>query len=152
MTKATISPDQDAIVCEIDILAPPERVFKAITDAKEVRRRTPQLTVYEMDVRVGGRWRLEMPMPKPYHGVEIVRHDGEILELDAPRLLVYTWNANFHKNPQGKSVVRWELTPTRSGTHVKVTHSGLRPEPQAAKDYAGGWPGVLDEIKKSVER
>jgi hypothetical protein len=39
------------------------------------------------------------------------------------------------------------LTPTKSGTHVKVTHSGLANEPQAFKDYAGGWPGVLEELK-----
>ena len=49
------------------------------------------------------------------------------------------------------SIVRWELTPTPKGTHVKVTHSGLASEPQAAKDYSGGWPGVLEELKEFVE-
>ena len=38
MTKAIVSPDQDAIVCEIDIAAPGERVFAAIADAEVVRR------------------------------------------------------------------------------------------------------------------
>ena len=151
MLETKTTPDQDVIVSEIDILAPPERVFKAISDAQDIRRRSPQLSVYEMDVRVGGRWRLEIPMPNPHHGVEVIRHEGEILEVEPPRLLVYTWNANFHKNPQGKSIVRWELTPTQSGTHLKVTHSDLRPEPEAARDYAAGWPGVLEEIKNSVE-
>jgi hypothetical protein len=47
--------------------------------------------------------------------------------------------------------VRWELTPTKSGTRVKVTHSSLASEPTACKDYAGGWPGVLADIKKHVE-
>ena len=64
-----------------------------------------------------------------------------------PHLLVYTWFANFHTDPNHRSIVRWELTPTQSGPHVKVTHSGLAREPQASKDYAGGWPGVLDELK-----
>jgi uncharacterized protein YndB with AHSA1/START domain len=152
MPTAIVTPDQDTIVTEIDIAAPAELVFKGICDAEVVRRRAPYLDVFEMDLRVGGKWHLEMTMPKPHHGVSVVKHDGEILELDPPRLLVYTWFANFHSDPKHRSLVRWELTPTRSGTHVKVTHSGLAQEPAARKDYAGGWPGVLEEIKKYAEK
>jgi uncharacterized protein YndB with AHSA1/START domain len=151
MPQSILTPDLDRITCEIDIAASPERVFKAITDAEQVRRRAPELSVYEMDARVGGRWRLEMRPPQPYRGFEVIEHGGEILELDPPRLLVYTWTANFHNDPKHKSVVRWELTPTKSGTHVKLMHSGLASEPESAKAYGGGWPGVLDELKKFVE-
>lgn len=151
MTQTNVTPDFDTIVSEIDIAAPPERVFKAIADAEDVRRRAPMLSVYEMDARVGGGWRLEMRPPQPYRGVDVVVHDGEILEYDPPRLLVYTWTANFHNDPKHKSVVRWELTPTKNGTHVKLTHSGLASEAEAAKAYSGGWPGVLDELKRYVE-
>jgi uncharacterized protein YndB with AHSA1/START domain len=152
MPQAVISPNLDAVACEIDIAAPPERVFKAIVDAEEVRKRAPILDVYEMDPRVGGRWQLELRNPKLDAAVPIIRHEGEILEMDPQRLLVYTWFANFHTDPRSRSIVRWELTAIPSGTHVKVTHSGLASEPAAAKDYAGGWPGVLDELKTFVER
>jgi uncharacterized protein YndB with AHSA1/START domain len=152
MPTAIVTPDQDTIVTEIDIAAPAEFVFKGICDAETVRRRAPYLDVFDMDLRVGGKWRLQLTMPKPHHGVSVVKHDGEILEIDPPRLLVYTWFANFHDDPKHRSVVRWELTPTKSGTHVKVTHSGLASEPAARNDYAGGWPGVLEEIKKYAEK
>src|SRR5579864_5401955 len=152
MATAHMTSDQDAIVSEIDIAAPPERVFKALTDAGEVLGRAPVLNAYEMDMRVGGRWHLEMRPAEPYHGFSVIRHEGEVLELDPPRLLVYTWFANFHQDPNHRSIVRWELTPTKSGTHVKVTHSGLSSEPSARKDYAGGWPGVLDDLKKWAEK
>ncbi|HUM03994.1 MAG TPA: SRPBCC domain-containing protein [Terriglobales bacterium] len=153
MSNTTITPDSDVIVSEIDIAAPPERVFKAITDPEEIRRRSPGLDDYEMELRVGGKWSFEMNCAEhPYHGVSLIRHEGEILELDPPRLLVHTWLANFHKNPKMRSVVRWELTPTKTGTHVKLTHSGLASEPESAKDYAGGWPGVLEEVKTFVEK
>ena len=152
MATTTITLDQDTIISEIDISAPPDRVFRGICDPETVRRRAPHLHVFEMDLRVGGKWRLEIRMPRPHHGVSIVKHDGEILEIDPPRLLVYTWFANFHDDPKHRSVVRWELTATKSGTHVKVTHSGLTAEPQARKDYAGGWPGVLQEIKTFAEK
>jgi uncharacterized protein YndB with AHSA1/START domain len=152
MATTIITPNQDAIVSEIDIAAPPERVFKAIADAEEVRRRAPELSLYEMDARLGGKWRLEMRPQQPYHGFSVIHHGGEIVEFDPPRLLAYTWTANFHNDPEKRSVVRWELTATKSGTHVKLTHSGLAAEPQACKDYSGGWPGVLQELKKSVEK
>jgi uncharacterized protein YndB with AHSA1/START domain len=152
MPQTILSPDQDVIVSEIDIAAPPERVFKAITDPEEVMRRAPELDFFEMDTRVGGRWSFEMNCEqKPYHGFRRIRHEGEILEIDPPRLLVYTWFANFHKDPKMRTIVRWELTRASSGTHVKLTHSGLSAEPTVAKDYAGGWAGFLEELKKFVE-
>jgi uncharacterized protein YndB with AHSA1/START domain len=152
MPESTVSPDHDTIVSEIDIAAPIDRVFKSICDPETVRRRAPQLNAYDMDLRVGGKWRLEIAMPQPYRGVSVVKHDGEVLEIDPPRLLVYTWYANFHDDPKHRSIVRWDLTPTKSGTHVKVTHSGLASEPAAGKDYSQGWPGVLEEIRSHAEK
>lgn len=152
MATSTVTPDQDTIVAEIDIAAPADRVFHGICDAETVRRRSPMLDVFEMDLRVGGKWRLQITMPKPYHGVSVIKHDGEVLEIDPPRLLVYSWFANFHTDPKHRSIVRWELTPTKLGTHVKLTHSGLASEPAACKDYAGGWPGVLQELKEFAEK
>ena len=152
MASTPVTPDQDTIISKLDIAAKPELIFRGICDAETVRRRAPHLDVFEMDLRVGGKWRLEMRMPEPYHGVTVIRHEGEIVEIDPPRLLVYTWFANFHTDPKGRSLVRWELTAAKSGTHVKVTHSGLACEPAARKDYAGGWPGILQELKIFAEK
>jgi uncharacterized protein YndB with AHSA1/START domain len=151
MAHVIITPDLDSIVSEIDIAAPIERVFSAISDAEEVRRRSPELAAFEMDTRVGGLWFLEVRLQQPYRGFSVIRHEGEILELVPPRLLVYTWFAEFHRYPNMRTIVRWELTPTKTGTHVKLTHSGLASDPAAAKDYAGGWPGVVEKLKNFVE-
>jgi uncharacterized protein YndB with AHSA1/START domain len=69
MPHTVITPDKDAVISEIDIAAPPERVFRAITDPEEVRRRSPELDFFEMDTRVGGRWSFEMS--QPYKGIKI---------------------------------------------------------------------------------
>ena len=172
MATSIVTPDQDTIITEIDIAAPPDRVFRAICDPETVRRRAPYIEAFEMDLRVGEKWRMQVRMPKPHRGFSTVVHDGEVLEIDPPRLLVYSWFANFHSDPKHRSIVRWELTPTtssdgatdthvpgaksmdeggRHSTHVKVTHSGLVAEPAACKDYAGGWPGVLQELKTFAE-
>jgi uncharacterized protein YndB with AHSA1/START domain len=77
---------------------------------------------------------------------------GEITHYDPPRVLAYTWIGNWHDDPARRTLVRWDLTPTASGTHVKVTHSGLTQLPVARKDYSGGWPGVVEALKKFVEQ
>ena len=158
---ANAVPEQDIITCDIEIAAPPERVFRALTDPVQARRwfggGPCEITLYEMDARLGGRWRFVARDTSPSRDLEgqfkvsEFEHHGEILEFDPPRLLVYTWFTNFHRDPTHPTVVRWELTPTPSGTRVKLTHSGLASEPESRKAYSGGWVGVLQAIKTSIE-
>ena len=65
---------------------------------------------------------------------------GEYLEVDSPRLLVYSWVASWTGDV--KTTVRWELEPTGKGTLVKIRHSGLAAHPELAKSYRG-WPRML---------
>jgi uncharacterized protein YndB with AHSA1/START domain len=133
----------DAIVSEILIAAPVDRVFKALTDPAELTRwfRNPECPVkrWEMDARPGGRY-------------GYATEKGTVVEIDPPRLLVYSWIANWHEDKSLRTIVRWELTPDAAGTHVKVTHRGLAGEDAARKDYSGGWPGVMEMLKNFVER
>ncbi|MGH9687277.1 MAG: SRPBCC family protein [Candidatus Acidiferrales bacterium] len=155
MASSRITPDQDSVVAEIDIAAPPERVFKALTDREDALRwggnEQFKLSQWEMDVRPGGRWRfVANERGASNAGVELVHH-GEVLEIRRPNLLVYTWFTSFHEDPSHRTVVRWELTPTASGTHVKVTHSGLGALPGSRKGYSEGWPGLLQKVRETLE-
>ena len=157
MTTTIVTPDQDAVVSEIQIAAPPERVFKALTDAGELQLwfGSPEcpLKSWQMDARVGGRYSYETEKGSiVVNGVSEFKCHGEVLECDPPRLLVYTWIGNWHDDPKSRTVVHWELTPKGNGTHVRVTHRGLTGLPVARKDYTGGWPGVVEQLKKFVER
>jgi uncharacterized protein YndB with AHSA1/START domain len=156
MPTTIVTPDQDSIVSEIEIAAPPARVFRALTDAGELKRwfGSPECPVksWEMDARVGGHYGYKTEKGSiVVNGVSEFECHGEILECDPPRLLVYTWIANWHDDTARRTVVRWELTPKAAGTRVKVTHSGLADLPVARKDYSGGWPGVVEMLKKFVE-
>ncbi|MGA8866264.1 MAG: SRPBCC domain-containing protein [Candidatus Sulfotelmatobacter sp.] len=82
----------------------------------------------------------------------VFRPPRRILEIDPPRLLAYTWFANWHENPAHRTVVRWELSPTKTGTRVKLTHSGLAHLPGGCEGYSQGWPGLLQQIKKFAEK
>lgn len=156
MSTTIVTPDQDAIVSEIQINAPAERIFKALTDAAELKRwfTNPECPVksWQMDARVGGSYSYATEKGSiVVNGVNEFKCQGEILECDPPRVLVYTWIASWHDDTSKRTVVRWELAPKRGGTHVKVTHSGLASLPIARKDYSGGWPGVVEMLKNFVE-
>ncbi len=158
----------DAVSREIEIAAPPERVFQALTDARQLftwwgAEPSVELTVFEMDARQGGKYLYRCkPRPgadfgevgenlkKSGSGEFICR--GEVLEYDPPRLLVWSWIANWHEHPDRPTTVRWELTPTRGGTLVRVTHSGLAQEPVSRKDYGQGWVGVLELLKNYLQK
>jgi uncharacterized protein YndB with AHSA1/START domain len=158
MATVAITPDQDAIVSEIEIAAPPERVFKALVDPAQLMQwwnSDPCKTrFFEMDARRGGKWRFgtSKSTTLSVNGVNQFVCDGEVLEYDPPRVLAYTWIANWHDDTSRVTVVRWELTPSGKGTKLKVTHSGLAQENVARKDYGGGWPGVVEMLKKYVEK
>ena len=149
----------DTVIAEIEIAVPPERVFKALTDEKQLftwwgSEPSVDLAHFRMDARKGGRYDYSCtPKGKKDFGPiteqlkengEVVFHcHGEVLEIDPPRLLVWSWLANWHKDPKHATIVRWELTPTKVGTLVRVTHSALASEPESRKDYGSGWQGVL---------
>ena len=156
MPTTIITPDQDSIVTQIEIAAPPERVFQALTDAQQLKRwfGGPECPakVWEMDAGPGGHYRYVTEKGAVVvNNVSQFECHGEIVEYDPPRVLAYTWIANWHDDLTRRTIVRWELTPKSTGTLVKVTHTGLTQLPIARRDYTGGWPGVLEMLKKFAE-
>lgn len=161
MATATITPDQNAVIADIFIAAPPARVFQAISDPAQLPRWWGQDGLYHvtksmMDVRPGGKWRSE--------GVgedgTIFFVEGEYLEVEAPRLLVHTWNSSYDT---AKTVVRWELEaetvntlhpsgPRKSGTgtRVRVTQSGFAGNVKSAQGHGEGWKRVLGWLEAFV--
>ncbi len=156
MAQVVVTPDQDAIVSEVEVKAPAERVFQALSDPRQLKlwwnSDECQTEFFAMDTRPGGQWRFGTRKSNlNVNGVNQFFCQGEVLEFDPPRVLAYTWVANWHDDKSRRTIVRWELTATQDGTHVKVTHSGLAQEAVARKDYSGGWPGVVEMLKKFVE-
>jgi uncharacterized protein YndB with AHSA1/START domain len=157
MAQAVVTSDQDTIVSEIHVNAPAQKVFQALIDPKQLmswwNSEECQTELFEMDPRPGGKWRFVTKKTKlNINGMSQFFCDGEVLEFDPPRVLAYTWIANWHDDKARRTIVRWELTPSKDGTHVKVTHSGLAHEAVARKDYSNGWPGVLAAVKQFVEK
>jgi uncharacterized protein YndB with AHSA1/START domain len=141
---------QDAIVSEIHIAAQPERVFQALIDPEQVLKWWGQdglyrCTKFNADLRVGGKW-LSSGVGPDGNNFAV---SGEFLEVDPPRLLVYSWVASW--TGDAKTTVRWNLVPADRGTLVRIQHIGLAQYPQIAQSYRG-WPRMLGWLQALLER
>ncbi len=150
MATSKISPDADELMNEIEIAAPPEKVFQALVDPSQVTKwwgKTGmyRCTEFQSNLRPGGKWR-NAGITGEGGAYEAV---GEYLIVDPPRLLVHTWMASW--TGDAKTTVRWELEPTKKGTLVRIRHSGLSARPELAKSYSG-WPTILGWLQASMER
>ncbi|MFZ3354596.1 MAG: SRPBCC domain-containing protein [Xanthobacteraceae bacterium] len=80
--------------------------------------------------------------------------DCEVLAIEPHKTLSYTWNhthADAAYNLQ--SVVTFTLTPTRTGTQLRMEQSGFRPEQKQA--YGGariGWQQFFTKLETVVAR
>jgi uncharacterized protein YndB with AHSA1/START domain len=145
-----VSPDQDAIVCEIEIGVAPERVFQALIDPRQVLQWWGQASVYRCtefagDVRPGGKWRSAGTGPDG----RAFQITGTYLEVDPPRSLVPTWVASW--TGDAETTVRWELEPTATGTTLRLRHYGLAAHPGIGESYRG-WPRMLGWIQALLAR
>jgi uncharacterized protein YndB with AHSA1/START domain len=144
-----ISADQDAIVSEIEIAVPAERVYQALVDPEQVLKWWGQAGVYrctefEADVRRGGKWRSTGIGPNGRFEIT-----GKYLEVSPPSLLVQTWIASW--TGDAETVVRWELSPTANGTTLRLRHTGLAAHPGIGESYRG-WPRMLGWIQALLEK
>lgn len=151
MAISTITPDQDTVTAEIHVAAPPERVFQAITDPRQVGQwwgdaSQYRATNWQSDLRPGGKWRTDGKGAdgKPFYVA------GEYLEVDPPHLLVHTWIPSYREGLI--TTVRWELKPEGAGTRVFLRHSGFAKHPEAGQDHGRGWVRVLGWMQAFVEK
>jgi uncharacterized protein YndB with AHSA1/START domain len=139
----------DAIVEEIIIKAPAERIFAALTDpAQRVawwglggRFETKHM---ESDLRAGGRWMMSGTgmggKPFEIHGV--------YRTIERPRVLAFTWLPNWDAEAT-ETLVRFDLNERDGVTTVRLTHSGFASEGSRTRHQ--GWPQILGWLKGFAE-
>jgi uncharacterized protein YndB with AHSA1/START domain len=129
--------------------ATPEEVFDAWTTPEVLRRwwavhpdgSTP---VAEVDLRVGGRYRLSMEGP----GGERHTVGGEYSEVDRPRRLVYSWQWELDSGEQGHiSTVTVQFRADGNRTTVVLEHEGL-PDSDSRDRHAHGWAACMDILRE----
>jgi uncharacterized protein YndB with AHSA1/START domain len=133
------------------IRAPRERVFDAWI-RPEWRKQWwvasdgSQPAICEVDGCVGGRYRLSMHAPDYEWLME-----GTFLEIDRPRLLVFTWSVNDPDVTVRDNRVTIEFHEVDDGTEIVLTHEGS-PTPSIRNAHEGGWKRCLGQLADLVER
>lgn len=127
-TRAPAEParDADVVRTNVDIAAAPERVFRALTDPRELpawwgSEEDYRTRDWAVDLRPGGAWRATTVHRDGREGTL----DGEFRVVERPRVLETSWRASWDDEP---STVRYELDPREvdgvPGTRLTVIHTG----------------------------
>ena len=80
--------------------------------------------------------------------------DCEVLAIEPNKALSYTWNHAHADNAYNlKSVVIFTLTPTSTGTRLRMEQTGFRPDqPQAFNGAKFGWQKFLENLQQLLAR
>ena len=115
---------------------PPEKLWRALTESPLLAQ---WLLQNDFEPTVGHKFQFRnQPMPN-WDGVI----DCEVLVVEPLKQLSYTWSALGLD-----SVVLFTLTPAEGGAHLRMEHSGFRPDQQQA--YGGakyGWQRFFDNLE-----
>ena len=80
--------------------------------------------------------------------------DCEVLAIEPGRTLSYTWNFTHEDAAYDlRSVVTFTLTPTATGTHLRMEQAGFRPnQKQAFGGAKVGWQQFVSKLEDVVAR
>ena len=136
----------EAVVIERTFKAPVARVWKALTNADEMRV-----------------WYFDLKEFKPEVGFEFeftVEHEGvryhhlcKIRQVIPQKKIAYTWR---YAGEDGNSLVTFELFGDGDKTRLKLTHKGLETFPKlpayARTNFEKGWTEIIgSSLKQYVE-
>ncbi|HEY1900466.1 MAG TPA: SRPBCC domain-containing protein [Steroidobacteraceae bacterium] len=124
------------VVVERDVPFPPEKIWRALTQ--------PQLLE---------EWLMKNDF-KPVVGHDFKFRadwgsvDCQVKAVEPNKTLSYSWGAFGLE-----SLVTWTLTPTSTGTHLRMEHSGFRQDQQQAFQGAKyGWKGFFAALEQVLGR
>lgn len=123
--------------------APPEKVYQAWIDPAKMSRWLGPPDVIKVttttDVRVGGRYTIQMIVPNDEHNV-----GGVYREIVPNRKLVFTWA--WRSMPERESLVTVTFTPDGDGTLLTLHHEQFFDE--AARDrHEQGWKVIVPRLE-----
>ena len=132
-----IEPDTTrSLVIEREMPHPPEKIWRALTQSPLIEE---WLMKNDFQPVVGHTFKLSADWGAV---------DCRVLAVEPDKTLSYTWAAYGLE-----TVVTWTLTPTSTGTHLRMEQAGFRSEEDAAyKGATYGWQRFLASLENVVAR
>jgi uncharacterized protein YndB with AHSA1/START domain len=130
--------DTLSVVVEREVPYPPEKIWRALTQPHLLEE-----------------WLMKNDFkPEVDHRFNFTADWGsvncQVVAVEPNKILSYSWGA-FGVG----TFVTWTLTPTSTGTHLRMEHTGFRPDQQKAYHGAQfGWKkflGALEEVLARVD-
>jgi uncharacterized protein YndB with AHSA1/START domain len=136
MTNTATATERLSVVVEREIPHPPEKIWRALTQPHLIEA---WLMKNNFKPVVGHGFNLSAP----WGGV-----DCKVLTVEPNKTLSYTWDGLGLE-----SVVTWTLTPTSTGTQLRMEQLGFRPDQQQAYQGArAGWPRFFANLEQVLAR
>ena len=131
-----LATESRSVVVERDISHPPEKIWRALTQPHLIEE---WLMKNDFKPVVGHSFNFRADWGAV---------DCQVPAIEANRTLSYTWAAYGLE-----SVVTWTLTPTSTGTHLRMEQSGFRPDQQQAYQGAKyGWQQFFTNLEQVLGR
>jgi uncharacterized protein YndB with AHSA1/START domain len=123
-----------SVVVEREIAFPPEKIWRALTQPHLIAE---WLMKNDFNPAVGHNFKLTGDWGSV---------DCEVRSIEQNRSLSYSWDAMGLE-----SVVTWTLTPTATGTRLRMEQAGFRPDQEQAYQGAKfGWQRFFENLEKVV--
>ena len=132
-----------SVIIEREIPFPLEKIWRALTQPHLIQE---WLMKNDFEPVVGHRFNLR----GDWGGVL----DCEVLAVEPNKTLSYTWNFVHDDAAYNlKSVVTFALTPTSTGTHLRMEQSGFGPDQKQAFGGAkAGWSQFFAKLEQVLAR
>jgi uncharacterized protein YndB with AHSA1/START domain len=130
------SPETLSVVVEREAPHPPEKIWRALTQPHLIEG---WLMKNDFKPVVDHRFKLSADWGSV---------DCQVMAVGPNKTLSYTWSAYGLG-----SLVTWTLTPTSTGTHLRMEQSGFRPDQQQYYEGAkGGWQRFFANLEQVLAR
>jgi uncharacterized protein YndB with AHSA1/START domain len=135
------------LIVERTFDAPIETVWKAITDAEQMKQWYFELEGFRPEVGCEFGFRVE-------HEGNTFDHRCKVREVIRGSKIAYSWRYEGH---EGDSLVTFELFPQGKQTRLRLTHTGLETFPKTAQfarnNFQRGWTSLIGtELKNFLEQ
>jgi uncharacterized protein YndB with AHSA1/START domain len=127
------------LVIEREIPHPPQKIWRALTEGALMEE---WLMSNDFQPTVGRRFTFRANPVPGWNGII----ECEVLEVEPPSRLSYSWGTLGLGN-----AVAWTLTPTASGTHLRMEQSGFGTDQN--QNYNGakyGWQKFIGNLERVV--
>jgi uncharacterized protein YndB with AHSA1/START domain len=125
-----------SVVVEREVPYPPEKIWRALTQPHLIEE---WLMKNDFEPVVGHSFNLRADWGAV---------DCQVMTVEPNKTLSYTWGAYGLE-----SVVTWTLTPTSTGTRLRMEQSGFPPDqPQFYQGAKSGWPRFFAALEQVLAR